>query len=161
MNYVWGTGTHVGRVRDGNEDSLFPTESGASNGPAILMVADGMGGAVAGEVASRLAVEAASEQDSDDPISPEDRVLNANPAVGVAGDELVRYGGTAVFAETPEVYGAEHLLTRRAVDLFRGQLAAKIDRKSPTFRLAPPTSPPSTSSIARIAPAFSAFIDPP
>jgi altronate hydrolase len=41
--------------------------------------------------------------------------ITANPALGVASDELVRYGGTSVLAETPEVYGAEHLLTRRAV----------------------------------------------
>jgi PPM family protein phosphatase len=81
MNYVWGTGTHVGRVRSGNEDSLFPKESGASDGAALLMVADGMGGAVAGEVASRLAVEAASEQPLGDGPGPEDRVLAANRAV--------------------------------------------------------------------------------
>ena len=42
--------------------------------------------------------------------------ITANPAVGVAGDELIRHGGTAVLAETPEVYGAEHLLTARAVN---------------------------------------------
>jgi altronate hydrolase len=41
--------------------------------------------------------------------------ITANPALGVASDELVRYGGAAVLAETPEIYGAEHLLTRRAV----------------------------------------------
>jgi altronate hydrolase len=40
--------------------------------------------------------------------------ITANPALGVASDELVRHGGTAVLAETPEIYGAEHLLTRRA-----------------------------------------------
>ena len=40
--------------------------------------------------------------------------ITANPALGVASDELVRYGGTSVLAETPEIYGAEHLLTRRA-----------------------------------------------
>lgn len=82
MKYVWGTGTHVGRVRDGNEDSLFPKESGSSEGPVVLMVADGMGGAVAGEVASRLAVEAASATESGDPsTAPEDRVLAAHRAV--------------------------------------------------------------------------------
>jgi altronate hydrolase len=42
--------------------------------------------------------------------------VTANPALGLAVDTLVRNGGTAVLAETPEVYGAEHLLTRRAVD---------------------------------------------
>jgi altronate hydrolase len=40
--------------------------------------------------------------------------ITANPALGVASDELVRYGATSVLAETPEIYGAEHLLTRRA-----------------------------------------------
>jgi altronate hydrolase len=41
--------------------------------------------------------------------------MTANPALGYAADLLVRHGGTAVLAETPEIYGAEHLLTRRAV----------------------------------------------
>ena len=39
----------------------------------------------------------------------------ANPALGEASDELVRQGGTSVLAETTEIYGAEHLLTNRAV----------------------------------------------
>lgn len=41
--------------------------------------------------------------------------ITANPALGVASDTLVRHGGTSVLAETPEIYGAEHLLTRRAL----------------------------------------------
>ena len=41
--------------------------------------------------------------------------ITANPALGRAVDLLVAQGGTALLAETPEVYGAEHLLTRRAV----------------------------------------------
>jgi altronate hydrolase len=40
--------------------------------------------------------------------------ITANPALGVASDILVRNGGTAILSETPEIYGAEHLLTRRA-----------------------------------------------
>ncbi len=40
--------------------------------------------------------------------------ITANPALGAAVDLLVRHGGTAILAETPEIYGAEHLLTRRA-----------------------------------------------
>jgi altronate hydrolase len=40
--------------------------------------------------------------------------ITANPALGAAADVLVRHGGTAVLSETPEIYGAEHLLTRRA-----------------------------------------------
>jgi altronate hydrolase len=40
--------------------------------------------------------------------------LTANPALGAASDLLVRHGGTSILSETPEIYGAEHLLTRRA-----------------------------------------------
>ena len=40
---------------------------------------------------------------------------DGQPAGGLLVDELVRQGGTAVLAETPEIYGAEHLLTRRAI----------------------------------------------
>jgi altronate hydrolase len=41
--------------------------------------------------------------------------VTANPVVGLVSDEMVRQGGTVVLAETTEVYGAEHLLTRRAI----------------------------------------------
>lgn len=41
--------------------------------------------------------------------------ITANPALGAAVDLLVGHGGTAILSETPEIYGAEHLLTRRAV----------------------------------------------
>ena len=41
--------------------------------------------------------------------------ITANPALGAAVDLLVRHGGTAILSETPEIYGAEHLLTKRAV----------------------------------------------
>jgi altronate hydrolase len=41
--------------------------------------------------------------------------VTANPALGVAADLLVAQGGTSIIGETPEIYGAEHLLTRRAV----------------------------------------------
>ncbi|MDQ2885629.1 MAG: altronate dehydratase family protein [Chloroflexota bacterium] len=40
--------------------------------------------------------------------------ITANPALGYCVDELVRQGGTAVLSETPEIYGAEHILLRRA-----------------------------------------------
>ena len=42
--------------------------------------------------------------------------VTANPALGYACDLLAAQGATGVLAETPEIYGAEHLLTRRAVD---------------------------------------------
>jgi altronate hydrolase len=41
--------------------------------------------------------------------------ISANPALGAAVDMLVAHGGSAILSETPEIYGAEHLLTRRAV----------------------------------------------
>ncbi len=41
--------------------------------------------------------------------------ITANPALGAACDLLVSHGGTVILSETPEIYGAEHLLTRRAV----------------------------------------------
>src|SRR6478672_7111191 len=47
--------------------------------------------------------------------------ITANPALGAAVDLLVRHGGTAILSETPEIYGAEHLLTRRAVSRAVGQ----------------------------------------
>lgn len=145
MKYVWGTGTHVGRVRDGNEDSLFPSESGSSDGPVVLMVADGMGGAVAGEVASRLAVEAATEAAAHEPMAPEARVLAANRAVIEATREnpslagmgttmtLVALGtdGTAEFAHvgdsraylvrdgSMELLTTDHTLVHELIELGR------------------------------------------
>ncbi len=41
--------------------------------------------------------------------------VTANPALGVASDLLIAHGGATVLGETTEIYGAEHLLTRRAV----------------------------------------------
>ncbi|HEU5114037.1 MAG TPA: protein phosphatase 2C domain-containing protein [Acidimicrobiia bacterium] len=77
MRYVWGSATHQGMVRQNNEDSLFPDKSGESDGRAVLMVADGMGGHIAGEVASRLAINAAASAE----LEPDDRVAAANRAI--------------------------------------------------------------------------------
>ena len=53
--------------------------------------------------------------------------ISANPALGAAVDLLIRNGGTAILSETPEIYGAEHLLTRRAVSREVGEkLLARI-----------------------------------
>jgi altronate hydrolase len=52
--------------------------------------------------------------------------ISANPALGAAVDRLVRHGGTAILSETPEIYGGEHLLTRRAVS---GEVADKLLRR--------------------------------
>ncbi|MFZ2736707.1 MAG: altronate dehydratase family protein [Burkholderiaceae bacterium] len=47
--------------------------------------------------------------------------ITANPALGAAMDILVRHGGTAILSETPEIYGVEHTLTRRARSVEVGQ----------------------------------------
>ncbi|MEC5290891.1 altronate dehydratase family protein [Aurantimonas sp. C2-6-R+9] len=52
--------------------------------------------------------------------------ITANPALGYACDLLVAQGGTGVLAETPEIYGAEHLLTRRAKDVKTGEKLVKL-----------------------------------
>ncbi|RFZ87093.1 altronate dehydratase [Shinella sp. WSJ-2] len=49
--------------------------------------------------------------------------ISANPALGIASDLLVQEGATTVLSETPEIYGAEHLLTRRAA---RPEVAEKL-----------------------------------
>jgi altronate hydrolase len=51
--------------------------------------------------------------------------ISANPALGAAVDILVRNGGSAILSETPEIYGAEHLLTRRAVSREVGEKLIK------------------------------------
>jgi altronate hydrolase len=54
--------------------------------------------------------------------------ITANPALGYASDRLVAAGGTSILGETPEVFGAEHLLTRRAVSESVGrELLDRID----------------------------------
>ena len=77
MRYIWAAATHQGMARTNNEDTVFPETSGESTGPAVLMVADGMGGHIAGEVASRLAVNTAASSD----LAPADRVAAANRAI--------------------------------------------------------------------------------
>lgn len=47
--------------------------------------------------------------------------ITANPALGMASDLLVRHGGTTILSETSEIYGAEHLLTRRAASVEVGE----------------------------------------
>ena len=47
--------------------------------------------------------------------------ITANPALGAAVDILVRHGGTGILSETPEIYGVEHTLTRRAASRAVGE----------------------------------------
>ena len=53
--------------------------------------------------------------------------VTANPLLGLVADEVVRQGGTVVLSETPEIYGAEHLLAGRAISMaVRDRLLAKV-----------------------------------
>ena len=54
--------------------------------------------------------------------------ITANPALGYATDLVVAQGGTGVLAETPEIYGAEHLLTARAIDRATGEKLVDLIR---------------------------------
>ncbi len=54
--------------------------------------------------------------------------VSANPALGAASDLLVQHGGTVILSETPETYGAEHLLTRRAVSREVGEKLVALMR---------------------------------
>lgn len=101
MNYLWAAATHRGRIRNNNEDAYAPESSGRGSGPLIFMVADGMGGAVGGEVASRLAVEAALNTEG----SPTERVLEANRRVVEAAlndPQLAGMGTTITLIEVDE-----------------------------------------------------------
>lgn len=103
MTFRWAAATDPGRVRGHNEDALWPRPGprGAAQGEAesqmLAVVADGMGGHVGGEVASRLAVEAAVVAEGE----PVERVRAANAAVvGTALDRprLAGMGTTMTLA---------------------------------------------------------------
>jgi serine/threonine protein phosphatase PrpC len=103
MTFAWAAATDQGLVRGHNEDALWPRPAGGevargeATDPFLAAVADGMGGHVGGEVASRLAIEAAVATDGD----PVARVLAANAAVlGTARDRprLTGMGTTLTLA---------------------------------------------------------------
>lgn len=128
MKYQWAAGTHKGRVRNNNEDSFAPEASGRRTGPVVLMVADGMGGAVGGEIASQLAVEHASVGVG----SPVERVIKANEAVvkrTLSEPGLAGMGTTLTLAELGEdgTVNLAHVGDTRAYLLHRGLLEQLTD----------------------------------
>ncbi len=124
MRYVWAAVTHQGMVRQNNEDSIYPDKSGESDGPAILIVADGMGGHVAGEVASRIAVNTAASAST---LGPADRVAAANRAIRVEvarQPDLEGMGTTMTLVELSPGGGAHfgHVGDSRAYLYRKGEL---------------------------------------
>ncbi len=101
MTLSWATGTHPGRVRTNNEDRLHPPTAG--RGPALLAaVADGMGGHVGGEVASRIAVETATARRRR---AMTDRVRLANEAIyerSLEDQDLAGMGTTLTIADVSQ-----------------------------------------------------------
>lgn len=61
LTVTWAGATHVGRARSNNEDAVFPDGSGKGTPPLTFAVADGLGGEPAGDVASRIAIDAVAE----------------------------------------------------------------------------------------------------
>ncbi len=127
MRYIWATATHKGMVRDNNEDSVFPTSSGNSDDSVILIVADGMGGHVAGEVASRIAINAAASSSAD----PSDRVAAGNRAIR---EEVARDPGLEGMGTTMTLLSIEngvatigHVGDSRAYLLREGELTQLTD----------------------------------
>lgn len=123
MRYIWATATHKGMVRENNEDSVYPSSSGETTDEVVLIVADGMGGHVAGEVASRIAVNAAASSLTD----PADRVAAGNRAIReeVARDpSLEGMGTTMTLLHIKESTGTiGHVGDSRAYLLRKGEMS--------------------------------------
>lgn len=123
MKFQWASATHTGLVRTNNEDALFPTTSGSSSAPVFFIVADGMGGHIAGEVASRIAVETAADVVG----GPGRKVTGANHALllEVADNpELAGMGTTMTLLEVgaDDVARLAHVGDSRAYLLREGSL---------------------------------------
>jgi len=113
------------------QDLIDNTGMGNGTGPKVLTIQQdgGFRNTVAAGIAAVEQLLPIANQYAREPIPVSELVValqcggsdgwsgvTANPALGLAADEIVRQGGTVVLGETTEVYGGEHLLTRRAVN---------------------------------------------
>lgn len=101
----------TGRVRDMDIQTMGGTRKTVEAGIAFVREVLAESNAVHREPAPLSELTVALQCGGSDGYSG----VSANPALGIASDLLVRHGGTVILSETPETYGAEHLLTRRAV----------------------------------------------
>lgn len=97
LSLRFAAGSHKGMIREGNEDSGYA-------GPRLLAIADGMGGAAAGEVASSEAISTIVALDEDIPGS--DVLTSLGTAVQRANDQL-----RAMVEEDPQLEGMGTTLT--------------------------------------------------
>lgn len=98
MRFVWASGSHTGRRRPKNEDSIHPEHDGRASGSLLVVVADGLGGHRGGEVASSLAVKVVVGAAG----TLEERVRAANDAIMrdvLDQPQLVGMGTTLTLAE--------------------------------------------------------------
>lgn len=117
--------THVGLVRDGNEDAMYA-------GPRLLAVADGVGGSVAGEIASKITISTLSPLDSDTTIvDPIEALRDATHAAdiqlrdAIAGNPNLSGMGTTLTAilSAGDQVGLAQLGDSRAYLLRAGELS--------------------------------------
>jgi serine/threonine protein phosphatase PrpC len=122
VKYRWASATHTGRVRSNNEDAVYPPTSGAGDDTSLFIVADGMGGHVAGEIASRIAVDTAVDIVG----GPGQRVIGANHALLLEvaeRPELAGMGTTMTLLEIiDDVARIAHVGDSRAYLLRNGEL---------------------------------------
>lgn len=124
MIYHWATATDTGKVRDHNEDAVWPAEDGHGDAPLVVAVADGMGGHIGGEVASRVALQAAVTAAG---AEAEERVRIANLAIideVLERPRLAGMGTTLTLAVLGEdgVVDCAHVGDSRAYVLSEGRL---------------------------------------
>ncbi len=114
----------AGRIRDMDIQTMGGTRKTVQAGIAFVREVLAESNAVHREPAPLSELTVALQCGGSDGYSG----VSANPALGIASDLLVRHGGTVILSETPETYGAEHLLTRRAVSAEVGEKLVSLMR---------------------------------